>query len=147
MQTSPTWKGFGGLAFFSETHPRHPRPWGSFPLSNWPDSLVLKQPLLLDSGSQFWTQVWGSCGATWWALEVGEEPQGTDPGQSGWSLALGKSGEKRSENQRGLLSMANMGGYVGVLSLGAEAQPILMLPKPCALVWVQVSVHRKMYFF
>lgn len=115
---------------------------------------MLKQPLLLDSGSQFWTQVWGSCGATWWALEVGEEPQGTDPGQSGcsgpvraWSLALGKSGEKRSENQRGLLSMANMGGYVGVLSLGAEAQPILMQPKLCALVWVQMSVHRKMYFF
>lgn len=36
----------GGLAFFSETDPQCPRPWGSYPLGNWPDPLALKQPLV-----------------------------------------------------------------------------------------------------
>lgn len=30
----------GGLAFFLETDPQCPRPWGSFPLSSWLDSMA-----------------------------------------------------------------------------------------------------------
>lgn len=126
----------GGLAFFSETDPQCPRPWGGFLLRNWPDPLALKQPLVLNSGSQLQTQVWGSCGATWWALEVGEEPGGTDEGQSGcsgpglgWILALGKAG-KRGEKWRGLLSMANVWGFAGELGQGAEGcAPQAMCPR------------------
>lgn len=43
--------------------------------------------------------------------------------------------------------MASVWGFAGELGQGAEAQPILMHPEPCALTWAQVSVHRKMYFF
>lgn len=77
------------------------------------------QPLVLDSGCQLQTWVWGGCGTPWWALEVREEPAGTDQGHSGclgpspgWSLALGKA-EKRSEKWRGHLSMASVWDFAG----------------------------------
>lgn len=70
-----------------------------------------------------------------------------EPGPSpGWSLTLGKA-EKRGEKWRGLLSMATVWGFAGEPGQVAEAQPILMHPKPYALVWAQVSVDRKTYFF